>query len=127
MTLNTEMLLLTTWMVSFLGLLVGLTALLSLARQVRTRLPRRALDVADEPIVEEITLPRWSVEETKPTVPSDTALEKLRQAVRANASDPVTLAIEPESGPTRQQRTVQRLIEYLKEESTKAPAPVSPV
>lgn len=101
--------------------------MLSLARQVRARLPHRAVSVALEPLVEEVTLPHWSVNDTRPTVPSDAALEKLRQAVQANAADPVTLSIEPESGPTRQQRTVQRLIEYLKEESAKAPAPVSTV
>jgi hypothetical protein len=127
MTLYAEMLLLTTWLVSFLAVLVGLTALLSIARQVRTRLPRRAVIIAVESPVEDVTLPHWAVEETKPTVPSDAALEKLRKAVQANAADPVTLSIEPESGPTLQQRTVQRLIEYLKEESAKAPASVSPV
>ena len=121
------MLLLTIWLVSFLALLVGLTALLSLARQVRTRLPRRAVIIEVESAIEDVTLPHWAAEDTKPAVPSDAALEKLRQAVRANAADPVTLSIEPESGPTRQQRTVQRLIEFLKEESAKAPAPVSPV
>jgi hypothetical protein len=127
MILNTELLFLTTGIVSFLTALVGLTALLSIARQVRTRLPRRAVSTGVEPIVEDVTLPHWSVDETKPTVSPETGMEKLRLAVQANATAPVTLAIEPENGPTRQQRTVQRLIEYLKEESTKTPAPVSPV
>jgi hypothetical protein len=45
--------------------------------------------------------------------------------LRGAVSNPVTLSIEPEAGPSQQQRTVQRLIAYLKEESTKAATPAS--
>jgi hypothetical protein len=110
-------------MVSFLAMLLGLTALLSIARQVRLRLAHYAAqpvaNAADD------TLPAPQFADAAPTKPSAVMLEQVRTAVRDAASDPVTLVIEPDSGPTRQQRTVQRLIEYLKEES--AAAPVSPV
>lgn len=134
---NAEMLLFTAVMVSFLAALIGLTAVLSIARQLRIRLARRTsktLELAPLPtlgpvtiLVEEDTQPTLPVMDLAPTKPSDAVLERMRAALRAAKAGSVTLAVEPESGPTQQQRAVQRLIEYLKEESTKSPAPVGPV
>lgn len=123
--MNAELFLLTIGLVGFLVVLIGLTALLSIARQVRIQLmTHTVITSASIAATGEDTLPASPLLGAAPAAP---APEKLRQAVRAAASDPVTLSIEPESGPTRQQRAVQRLIDRLKEESARAAAPVSPV
>ncbi len=131
MTAQEELFLFAIGMVNFLALLLGLTTLLSIARQVRIRLSRQFVPTsapsAEMAAAEDDTVPALGLVDSAPTKPSSTALEELRSTMRTASSEPVTFFIEPDAGPTHQQRTIQRLIEYLKEESSKTAAPVSPV
>lgn len=136
MTTQHELFLLAVGMVNFLAMLLGLTAFLSIARQLRIRLTRPSaagpgLPVTasmreDDNLPSLLVVPALHVLDAAPTKPSDAALEQFRAAMRESSSEPLTLSIVPDVGPTRQQRAVQRLIDYLKEESSKATAPVSP-
>ena len=121
-------------MVSFLAVLLGLTAFLSIARQVRLWLGYRLASASpshvarvlnDDTHPSLLVVPALVVEDAAPTRPSEATRRELRAMLRGAISNPVTLSIEPEAGPSQQQRTVQRLIEYLKEESAKAPSPAS--
>lgn len=134
MTTQDELLLLSLGMVSFLAVLLGLTAFLSIARQVRLWLGYRQAFTSPShlaPVVNDDThpsllvVPALVVEDASPTRPSEATRRELRAMLRGAIANPVTLSIEPEAGPTQQQRTVQRLIEYLKEESAKVPTPAS--
>lgn len=124
-----ELYLLAIGMVNFLAVLLGLTALLSIARKVRVRLSRRFAPALSSVIPGggDDTVPAFRWADPAPTKPSHGTLEEYRSRIQNASSDPVSFFIEPDPGPTRQQRTVQRLIDYLKEESTKTAAPASPV
>lgn len=61
---------------------------------------------------------------TFPVIP-----EMYRLPIREGTPDQIVIMIEPNEGPTLQQRNVQRLIAYLKEESSRnnaaIPAPIT--
>lgn len=99
--MDAELFLLTIAFVSFLAVLIGLTALLSIARQVRIQRMAHTVSTSVSIAVAE--------RDTPPAPPIVPALEKPRQAMPVSASDAATLPIELESGPTHQQRPVQRL------------------
>jgi hypothetical protein len=122
-----ELSLLAIGMVNFLAVLLGLTALLSIARKLRVRLSRRHASVPSSgiPAWGDDTVPAFRWVDLAPTKPSNGTFEEYRSRIKNAGSDPVTFVIEPDTGPTRQQRTVQRLIDYLKEESSKTAAPAS--
>jgi hypothetical protein len=124
-----ELALLAIGMVTFLAALLALTVFLSFARKLRIRLSRRLMPAPSSEIStwSDDTVPAFRWADPAPTKPSTGTLEEYRSFMRNASSEPVTLFIEPDAGPTRQQRTVQRLIDYLKEESSKTAAPASPV
>ena len=104
-----ELFLLAAGLSVFLLSLLWLTALLSIARQLRLRLLGRSREIG--------AVPAMSPRAEAPTIPTMSA--SLRLALREAAPGDATLLIEPGSGPSAQQRTVQRLIAYLQEESAK--------
>jgi hypothetical protein len=133
-TIQDELFLLAVGMVNFLVVLLGLTAFLSIARQVRLWMGYRPSSATESPIPRVVNddthpslpvVPAMLVKDAEPTRPSEATRRELRAMLRGAVSNPVTLSIEPEAGPSQQQRTVQRLIAYLKEESTKAATPAS--
>lgn len=101
----------------FLMCLLTLIAVLSLFRQrrawkehlddTRTRPPKSFSEA-----VKQATPPKTPIKpQPKPV------LEHQRLPAREAASDQVVIQIDPAEGPTRDQRNVQRLIAFLKDES----------
>jgi hypothetical protein len=114
---NAEILLIALIMGVLLASLSGMIAVFSLARRWRRYQPR------PQPI--ELPRPTLSASMIPVSVPAlETAVipkritipEHYRMPVQPGTPDQVTLSIQPSDGPTRDQRNVQKLIEFLKRE-----------
>jgi hypothetical protein len=112
----------------FVTTLVAVTMLLSLARQSRTWRAQRSKQRLELASLEGV----FAAPKPLPILPRvivaalperDLAAE--RQSWVLHDAAPDHFMIEPENGPTRHERNVQRLIAYLKEEAGKTAAPVS--
>lgn len=112
----------------FVATLAGATMLLSVARQWRMWRALRSNRTQElAPLDAVFEAPRPTLASYPVSVPSlpkpDLAAERKRWTLHDATSD--QFMIEPESGPTRHEHNVQRLIAYLKEEAAKTAAPVS--
>jgi hypothetical protein len=114
--------------VVFVAALLGVVSFLSLLRRLRQRRRETLADIfaafSDE------TRPMTAIEESQQFVPiqaepkpakllpplPNTALLKNQ----ASSTDHLLLSIEPLDGPTRDQRNVQKLINFLKQETADA-------
>jgi hypothetical protein len=107
--------------IAFLASLIALIGVMSLLRQWRMRqqqVSQAAAELAKPALVETVPPP------PAPITPPDTITKPIQlpipEAYRLPAQDgEVVISIEPDSGPTRDQRNVQRLIEFLKTEMSK--------
>ena len=118
--------------VAFVATLFGVVALLSLLRRRRNP-PQPSVAEIFAPLSDE-TRPMNAVEDTQQFVPLASLTARLvdptakraplpdvqRLPVQAGTPDQVVLSIEPSEGPTRDQRNVQKLIEFLKQETADA-------
>ncbi|NWF68233.1 MAG: hypothetical protein HXY40_04040 [Chloroflexi bacterium] len=121
-----EVILYLTGAAGFFSALLSLVAMLTIARQMRSlqdyRLVRRA---AAEALVEAHLLTTRPIPAQPYIPPARKTLEVPRvrltplpadyqPAPREGTPDQVIIIIEPESGPTRQEKNVLRLIDFLK-------------
>jgi hypothetical protein len=119
--------------VAFVAALFGVVALLSLLRRLRDR-PRQSVAEIFSPLSDE-TRPMSAIEDTQqfaplaahiiepaPAVKRVPLPDRVRLPVQPGTPDQVVLSIEPNEGPTRDQRNVQKLIEFLKQETAEADA-----
>ena len=118
--------------VAFVAALFSVVALLSLLRRRRNP-PQPSVAEIFAPLSDE-TRPMSAVEDTQQFVPLGSLTARLmdptakraplpdvqRLPVQAGTPDQVVLSIEPSEGPTRDQRNVQKLIEFLKQETAEA-------
>jgi hypothetical protein len=119
--------------VAFVATLFGVVALLSLLRRRRNRpelsvaeifstlsdetRPMNAIEDTQQ-IVPFATLGSLTARLINPTRPPQHPLlpDAQRLPVQPGTPDQVVLSIEPSEGPTREQRNVQKLIEFLKQD-----------
>jgi hypothetical protein len=83
------------------------------------------------------TRPMSTIEETQQFVPIVAKVEPksksnpppdfVRLPMQPGTPDQVVLSIEPNEGPTREQRNIQKLIEFLKQETTAAESDSEPI
>jgi hypothetical protein len=115
---NAEVLLIAVILLTFLATLLGTVVALSLVRrwhryqpEATTHMPLPTLNASITPLtipkVEPIVIPK------RITIP-----DQYRIPIRQGTPDQVVLSIQPSDGPNRDQRNVQKLIEFLKSEIT---------
>ncbi|MBZ0287557.1 MAG: hypothetical protein K8I30_08075 [Anaerolineae bacterium] len=128
--------LITSVAVAFVAALFAVVALLSLLRRLRHH-PQQSVAEIFAPLSDE-TRPMNAYEDTQQfpalaalarhTAPKSPPVKRLplpdslRMPVQPGTPDQVVLSIEPNEGPTRDQRNVQKLIEFLKQETVEADA-----
>jgi hypothetical protein len=114
--------------VVFVAALLSVVTLLSLLRRRRQRRRETLADIFAA--FSEETRPMSALEESQPFMPItiDSKVSKSLPPIPSTAhlkikgvpSDHLLLSIEPLEGPTRDQRNVQKLIEFLKQETAEA-------
>jgi len=114
--------------VVFVAALLIVVASLSLLRRWRLRRRETLADIFAA--FSEETRPMSAVEDSQrlisfivdptPTVKRTPLPDSFRLPVQPGTPDQVVLSIEPEEGPTRDQRNVQKLIDFLKQETVEA-------
>jgi hypothetical protein len=114
--------------VVFVAALLGVVSFLSLLRRRRQRRRETLADIfaafSDE------TRPMTAIEESQQFVPIQAEPKRAKQLPplpntallknQVSSTDHLLLSIEPLDGPTRDQRNVQKLINFLKQETTDA-------
>jgi hypothetical protein len=134
---GTQIHLIVTVAAAFVSALFGVVFMLSALRRLRGRKRQSVAEVFAE--MSDETRPMSAVEDTQqivlrkmpaldtPRVPRrDPLPEPMRLPVQPGTPEQVVLSIEPVEGPTRDQRNVQKLIDFLKQE-TVASEPVQKV
>ncbi|MEO8611429.1 MAG: hypothetical protein ABI690_26260 [Chloroflexota bacterium] len=126
--------------VAFVAALFGVVMFLSLLRRRRNR-PQpsiadmfstlsdetRPMNVADD-TQQIVPLAALTARLINPTPPKRAPLpEAMRMPVQPGTPDQVVLSIERSSEPTRDQRNVQKLINFLKQETVEAAEPIQKV
>jgi hypothetical protein len=120
--------------VVFVAALLGVVTFLSLLRRLRQRRRETLADIfaafSDE------TRPMTAIEESQQFVPIKADPKPAKQLpplpntanlkTQTSSTDHLLLSIEPLEGPTRDQRNVQKLIDFLKQE-TAASEPIQKV
>jgi hypothetical protein len=120
--------------VVFVAALLGVVTFLSLLRRLRQRRRETLADIfaafSDE------TRPMTAIEESQQFVPLNIESKPAKQLpplpntanlkTQITSTDHLLLSIEPLEGPTRDQRNVQKLIDFLKQE-TAATEPIQKV
>ena len=121
--------------VAFVAALFGVVALLSLLRRRRSVPPQSVAEIFST--LSDETRPMNAVEDTQQIVPLGSLTARLinptppklaplpadqRLPVQPGTPDQVVLSIEPSEGPTREQRNVQKLIDFLKQETAETGA-----
>lgn len=114
--------------VVFVATLLGVITFLSLLRRLRQRRRETLADIfaafSDE------TRPMTAIEESQQFMPASIETKTSRQLppipnttrlkTEAATSDHLLLSIERLEGPTRDQRNIQKLIDFLKQETAEA-------
>ena len=119
--------------VAFVAALFGVVVLLSLLRRRRNRPQPSVAEIFSK--LSDETRPMNAIDDTQQIVPLGALTARLinptapkrpplpdaqRLPVQAGTPDQVVLSIERSNEPTRDQRNVQKLIEYLKQETADA-------
>jgi hypothetical protein len=124
---ETQVSLITSITITFILTLFGLIGALSLLR--RWRDDRRQRELAELAFSLEVTQPNPAVQDDEtqpvpvdpdPTPKRNPIPPHLRLPVQPGTPEQVVLSIEPVEGPTREQQSVQRLIDHLKKETPTA-------
>lgn len=115
-----EAIILSTGALVFLGLLIGVVALVSALRQHRIQSSERLFHVTPRTMRtdehEAIQIDIVTDGEDTPVVGHTPLDDNWRMPVQEGTPDLVNIMIEPDPGPTREQQNVRRLIAYLKSE-----------
>jgi ABC-type phosphate/phosphonate transport system substrate-binding protein len=117
--------------VTFLGMVVTIVPVVSYLRQRKAE--KEAADYETRLTVSSpqpdpvVVVPALPPVEPTPKFAFPTMPEMYRLPIREGAPDQIVIMIEPNPGPTVQQRNVQRLIDYLKEEAGRSHGIQSPV
>ncbi|NWG18566.1 MAG: hypothetical protein HXY41_18240 [Chloroflexi bacterium] len=111
-------------MALFVAAIVGLIALASILRQRRNHMADRARAALQPIPIITAAAPQPSPRPTpKPSPRVSTPLPDYQRLPLQNGSpDQVVMFIEPVEGPTREQINVQKLIDFLKQETIKSNA-----
>ena len=128
---------------AFVAALFGVVSLLSFLRRRRNP-PKPSVAEIFAPLSDE-TRPMSAVDDTQQFMPLGALTTRLmnpnatpkraplpniqRPTPQANAAEPVVLSIDPIDGPTRDERNIQKLIEFLKQadDSTAETEPIQRV